>query len=210
LQNISAVKLGELAGMILWPVLIFYIGYLFSKRLTNKRDDGILVRWPMGVAIAIIVLGWMGQCSQAGQPLAPQEALSSAPWPADPPLKSSSDLVVQSTNAPLDGGQPPERLDAAGIVEFNNGIREGAAKNFKSRGASTDQLTSVSRTIPGGRYPVIVLTRMTIPGQLFSYTYSAVSNGQNLVLVCASKSATPFAIEGTECAAKADELFDRH
>jgi len=204
-------RLGEILGtLVLWPALVFYIGHLVSKRLTKKRSDGVLVRWPMGVAVTIIILGWAGQCTKPVEPAETQKALASGPWPKDPPLKSKSDLVIKSTTLPLNGRIPPQRLDAAGIVEFDNGVRMGAEKTLKGRGVDPKRLTSVSRTVVGGRYPLIVLTRIAAPSQLFGYSYSATSENESLVLVCASQSATPFAIDGTECARQADEMFGTH
>jgi hypothetical protein len=64
-NNSPAYNLGYALGPIIFGVVVIAIGIYFGNRLGRKRGDGIFVRWPVGVALAIVFLGVAGQCSQS-------------------------------------------------------------------------------------------------------------------------------------------------
>jgi len=66
LAHSAAYDAGHAFGMILFLLGILAIGAYFGTRLSNKREDGIFVRWPVGVALAVDLLAPLGQCSTAG------------------------------------------------------------------------------------------------------------------------------------------------
>ena len=58
----GAFNAGHVIGTIVAYVGIIGIGIYFGNRL-GKKKDGIFVRWPVGVAIVIVLLAMVGQCS---------------------------------------------------------------------------------------------------------------------------------------------------
>jgi len=63
LVHSAAYNAGHILGTIAFISGILAIGLYFGNRLARKREDGIFVRWPVGVALAVILLGLLGQCS---------------------------------------------------------------------------------------------------------------------------------------------------
>jgi hypothetical protein len=65
--NSAAYNAGHAFGTVAFIIGVLAIGVYFGNRLARKRDDGIFVRWPVGVALAVVLLGLLGQCSAPSQ-----------------------------------------------------------------------------------------------------------------------------------------------
>ena len=63
----AAYNAGHIFGTFVFIIGILAIGVYFGNRLARNRDDGIFVRWPVGVALAVVLLGLLGQCSAPTQ-----------------------------------------------------------------------------------------------------------------------------------------------
>ena len=68
MNNSAEYNAGYALGSVLAPIIlagiVLAIGIYFGNRLARKRNDGIFVRWPVGVALGVILFGALAQCSQ--------------------------------------------------------------------------------------------------------------------------------------------------
>lgn len=67
----TAFDAGHLVGTVIAFVAIYggilALGLYFARRLTAKRENGTAVHWPVGLALALILLLLIGQCSTSGE-----------------------------------------------------------------------------------------------------------------------------------------------
>ena len=59
-------SVGTLAGYIVIYGGILALGYFFGNRL-GRRREGVFVRWPLGVAILLVLILLAGQCSSSAE-----------------------------------------------------------------------------------------------------------------------------------------------
>jgi len=66
----AAYDTGRLAGAIVGYLLVYggiiALGVFFGKRLARKRDVSF-VRWPLNVALVLVVVLLLGQCANRNQ-----------------------------------------------------------------------------------------------------------------------------------------------
>jgi predicted MFS family arabinose efflux permease len=66
----AAYDAGRVAGAIIGYLLVYggviALGVFFGKRLARKRDIGF-VRWPLALALMLVLLLLAGQCAKYGQ-----------------------------------------------------------------------------------------------------------------------------------------------
>jgi hypothetical protein len=69
-EQSTAYHAGYLFGTILAYAALYVgipaLGYYVGKRLTRRREDGVVVRWPWWVALAFTALLMIGQCAEKG------------------------------------------------------------------------------------------------------------------------------------------------
>jgi len=66
----AAYDSGRLAGAVIGYLLVYggviALGVFFGKRLARRRDVGF-VRWPLSLALVLVVLLLAGQCAGSNQ-----------------------------------------------------------------------------------------------------------------------------------------------
>lgn len=70
MEHSAAYDAGRLVGAIVGYLLVYggiiALGVFFGKRLARKRDVGF-VRWPLNLALVLVVLLLVGQCANRNQ-----------------------------------------------------------------------------------------------------------------------------------------------
>ena len=195
----TAYGAGESVGALIAYIVIYggvlALGVYFGNRLARKREDGSFVRWPVGVAIAIVLLLMIGQCSSPSQ-------AQSASVP--------NDIDVQQQNIGLassfSNGFPPADLDG-----YNNGIRAGVVAAFKSHGLDFPPksliISSENISVDGRK---VLKTKISVPSRLFQYAFLGISRGNAMRVLCTSRTARPFDPISTECGRQLKQIFGQN
>lgn len=70
MDHSAAYDTGRLAGTVIGYLLVYggmiALGVFFGKRLARKRDVGF-VRWPLNLALVLVLLLIAGQCANRNQ-----------------------------------------------------------------------------------------------------------------------------------------------
>jgi hypothetical protein len=179
----AAYNAGQTFGMIAMYVGILAIGIYFGHRLGKKRNDGIFVRWPVGVALAIDLLAMLGQCT------APVQAQTVAP----------SDVVVEQRVGGSSTGFP-NTFDADFLRRFNDGVHDGAVNALRKRGLTVtgEEVNASTQVVSFGGHKVLK-SKVAVPSRLFAYQFAGASKGQVVLVICSSRTAHPFEATGTDC-----------
>ncbi|WP_442679574.1 hypothetical protein ACSBM8_19135 [Sphingomonas sp. ASY06-1R] len=74
----AGVGIGFLLSLLLIYGAIILIGIFVSRWLTRSRGDGRKIRWPLWVAIALVLLMLLGQLGSLGRAQSSASAATSA------------------------------------------------------------------------------------------------------------------------------------
>ena len=177
--------------MIAMYVGILAIGVYFGHRLGKKRNDGIFVRWPVGVALVIDLLAMLGQCA------APAKAQSG----------TAPDVVVDQRVAGSSAGFP-SHFDADFVNRYNAGVHDGIVDTLRKAGVMVEpgEVKTSTDVVSLGPHKVLK-SKMVVASRLFAYQFTAASKGQVIVVICTSRTARPFETGGTDCEKRAVKAY---
>lgn len=195
----AAFNAGHAAGTAMGYVILFggllALGIYFGNRLSKKRDDGTFVRWPVGVALAVILLLLAGQCSSAsaGQ------------------TRDAKDVgIIVNERIGKKASDFPREFPADFIPVFNDGVRDGIVEGLKGRGRTVvaSEIVLSTTVVNVGKHKVLK-SEAHVPSKLFWYQFLGVSDSKVVDVICSSRTARPFDLEGSECAATVSKVFGR-
>lgn len=189
----AAFNVGYSVGTVL-AFITFYggilaLGIYFAKRLARKRDDGVPVHWPIGLAVAVDVLLLLGQCSGSTATQAETSAVNTRP-----------DGIVVRQQIIGNAGSFISEFSKGAVDNYNAGVRDSIISGLRKRNAQVNpNEISVSTEVISLSTHKILQTIAFAAGYLFMYQFSGVSGPNTVLVICASSTATAFALKGTEC-----------
>jgi len=194
-ENSAAFNAGQVFGSLVVLVIILAIGVYFGNRLARKRDDGLFVRWPVGVALAVDLVAILGQCSTPGHA---QTASANT---------STGDIVVEK-KVVGSKSDVPNSIDADYVKKYNDGVRHGAVNGLHNRGVSFDEeaLTASTEVVSFSGHKVLK-SKVIAPSRVFLYQFVGVASGDIVAVVCSSRTAQAFVTQGTDCERQARLTF---
>lgn len=199
MNEADAYNVGYSFGTIGAAIIIYggiiAIGVYFGNRLGQKRD-GVFVRWPVGLAIAIALLLMVGRCSD------PKEAGS-----AEAPTAVSPEVVVQQqANGPASGFT--KDFSAQYLRAYESRFHDALISGLQHQGEQVEpQSLTVSSDVITMEGNKVIRTKASVPSKLFIYQFAGVSNGNATNVVCTSASGGPFDPSGTDCARRVKQAF---
>ena len=195
----TAFNAGHLVGVSIAYIVIYggilALGIYFGRRLARKRGDGTAVRWPVGVAVAVIALLALGQCSAA---------IQAKPVPV---ANGQADVVVEQRVSGPAAGFPTD-FNADFIREYDIGIHEVVADAIRKRDASIPVTALVVSTtvVTMGRHKILKSKAQLSP-RIFMYQFTGAVGENLMMVVCTSRTGKPFDTAGTPCERTAAQVF---
>ena len=195
----GAYNAGHSVGIIIACIVIYggiiALGVYFGRRLSRRRGDGVAVHWPVGVAVTLILLLLIGQCSTANK-------ARSAPVTAE-----QGDVVTeQRVYGPA--AKFPTNLTAEVVRMYDKGVRDGMGEVLHSRDPSISltTLTTSTRIVSFSGH-MVLKSQIQVPSRMFMYQFAGTSGESIVLVICSSRTAQPFDTAGTECERTAAKLF---
>jgi hypothetical protein len=96
------------------------------------------------------------------------------------------------------------KLSQADVAAANAGLREGAEQVFREHGLTGADVSSEVVVLAGRG---VLKTRVQIPEKVFYWQYTGTSKENAVIVVCTSRSAHPFDLNGSECERRATQVF---
>ena len=180
-------------GYVILYGALLAVGIYFGKRLGNKREDGLFVRWPVGVALGFMFLLLAGQCSS---PSAAQ-----TPETNDINVAIQERMGAKASDFPTDF--PPDFVRL-----FDRGVRDGIVDGLRKKGLTiAPNDVALSTTVVNVGRKRILKSKVYVPSKLFWFQFAGVSGLKVMIVVCSSRTAHPFQVEGTDCGATVAKVF---
>lgn len=160
----AAYNSGHSVGTVVAYIVIYggilALGVYFGNRLGRKREDGMFVRWPVGAALALVLLLLVGQCS------APAKAEAAV---------GSDDVVIQQRVVAA-ATAFPSAFSASFIQRYDNGLHDGIVETLQKAGVTIGPNdVNVSTTLVSFGAHKVLKSKAQVPSRLFMYQFSGVA-----------------------------------
>ena len=187
---------GHSVGTVVAYIVIYggilALGVYFGNRLGRKREDGMFVRWPLGAAVALVLLLLVGQCS--------------APAKAEGAVGSDDVVIEQRVVAAATAF--PSAFPASFIQHYDSGLHDGILETLQKAGVTIGSSdVKVSTTVVTFGVHKVLKSKAQVPSRLFMYQFSGVAGSKVIAVVCTSRTGHVFETAGTECERKAAKVF---
>ena len=187
----AAVELGQWAGLIAIPVVLGFVGYLVSKRMSAARDES--VRWPMHVGIVLgLLIALAGLAQRPVQVNKPSPAANEDAPAMDE--KHVVEIVDSGPSDPFPAEVPPENLEA-----LRQTVDQMLAQNYGAQFGSVTSKISVEKF--GGQTVVYYHANASKGARWMQYV--GVQAGMRKVVSCFSEDGAEF----PACRERAVRLF---
>jgi hypothetical protein len=195
-DQISAEDVGYMLGHALFfgglPALGAYVG----RRLTNRREDGRTVRWPMRAALVLIALSVVGRCSSPQHPQSEAAPLIVVPAP---PVVGHADITIVQTTAGRAADFPASASPDL-VRSYDKGFRDRIVDKVRRINPSIPPdavITSTHVVRIAGH--TIWQSEARVASILFVRNFAGVVGEKIVVVLCIAGDAKPFDTAGTEC-----------
>ncbi|WP_324750642.1 hypothetical protein SH591_04110 [Sphingomonas sp. LY54] len=191
----SAYDVGQSVGTFVGYIVIYggilALGVYAGKRLTRAREDGSSARWPLGSAVALVLLLLLGQCSAALQAGT---------------VGAGDVVILQRAAGPATAF--PSTFSQDFIANYDKGLRQGLVDTLRKAGATVDASDiNVSTAVMNLGAQQLLKSKVQVATRVFMYQFAGVAGTQVITVVCASGTAEEFQTAGTECERRVEAVF---